>query len=26
MAHLPDGKKALYNYKRNSKVFYKMLQ
>jgi amino-acid N-acetyltransferase len=25
MAHLPVGKKALYNYKRNSKVFYKPL-
>jgi amino-acid N-acetyltransferase len=25
LSHLPAGKKALYNYQRNSKVFYKLL-
>jgi len=24
-SHLPDSRKALYNYQRNSKVFYKPL-
>jgi amino-acid N-acetyltransferase len=25
LSHLPAGKKTLYNYQRNSKVFYKPL-